>query len=1090
MKKILLLVFSVMVVNAMANCPGMTTTFYMNNATCASSCNGHGYAAVSGGSGNYNYSFVSSTYSVLPNQVADSVYNLCAGNYYLIVHDITNGCFDTSAFSITAPPSLFTATNGTITICAGGTGSLVSTSSGGTPGYTYLWTPSAGLSNPAIPNPLASPTMTMSYTLTVTDANGCTATAGATVVVNPNPVITVNSPTICAGQAAVLTASGATTYSWTPGGATSNPYTVMPAVTTTYTVTGAMSGCVGTATATVTVSNGPTISLSPTPASCGACNGAISTSAPGAMSFTWTGPSGYSSTVMNPTNLCVGNYTLTATNAMGCSATATTVINNSSSVMATVGSFVPSSCGTCDGGATVYATGGTPPYAYSWSSGATTQTVTGLCPGTYTVTVTDQSGCFFTTTATISSSSTLSGTISSTPTGCGVCNGSATFSGTGGTPPYTYNWVPSGLAGDGTPVVSALCAGTYTVMVTDALGCTYTAVTSVSNTSPVVVTATSSPSTCGACNGTVSVYQSGGTGPYLYDLNNGSPQQTNGNFAGVCGGVYIATVTDANGCSGIYSVFVPTTNSSSFTVSNVTANETGYGMHNGSIDLTVSGSAPPYTFLWSNGATTEDIASLAGGTYSVTITDNNGDCGTYTYNVTTAYPYGYITGYAYNDNNTNCIFDAGDNALSGYYVAATNGTSTYYGYTNAAGYYNIWVPAGNYTVTPFSTINLEAACTNSYSVNITAGGNSNGNNFAYTIPPTYDVCVYTWSTGIVPGFNGSYNVLLQNNGNMPATGIVYLVLPGIVDYVSAFPAASSVSGDTIFWNYTNIPIYSPQYYNVVFNTPVSAPLGTVTIAYVNATVTNGTDVNPGCNSYAYTRIITGSFDPNDKTVSPSGQGASGDIPLTEDEFTYLIRFQNTGNGPAVNINVTDTLSSLLDPMSFQMLDASHPYTVDLLPGNAIRWQFSNIMLPDSNSNEPGSHGHIQFRISKLNAPVAGQVIENKAFIYFDFNPPVITNTATNTYNLAAAVEEQLSENGAVAVYPNPFSDEALFVIKSDRMNETYFFEMTDVLGKTVSKIKTTEKQFRVSRDGLKNGMYFYSITNENDVVGIGKVIIK
>jgi uncharacterized repeat protein (TIGR01451 family) len=281
-----------------------------------------------------------------------------------------------------------------------------------------------------------------------------------------------------------------------------------------------------------------------------------------------------------------------------------------------------------------------------------------------------------------------------------------------------------------------------------------------------------------------------------------------------------------------------------------------------------------------------------------------------------------------------------------------------------------------------------------------------------------------------------------------------------------------------------------MYYSVTFNTPVTAVLGTSLSATVNASVINGTDINPGCNTSSYTRIITGSFDPNDKTVSPSGTGVAGDIPLTEDEFSYLIRFQNTGNGPAVNITVTDTLSSLLDPMSFQMLNASHPYVVEMLPGNVIKWHFDNIMLADSNSNEPASHGHIQFRVNKLNTPVAGQVIENKAYIYFDFNEPVITNTAVNTYNLAAGIEAEFNENMNVIAYPNPFSENTTFMIRSDKANQNYVFVLTDMLGKTVAELKTNDKQFTISRNGLENGMYFYSIKDSNGSISSGKLIIK
>jgi uncharacterized repeat protein (TIGR01451 family) len=741
----------------------------------------------------------------------------------------------------------------------------------------------------------------------------------------------------------------------------------------------------------------------------------------------------------------------------------------------------------CDGSATVFVTGGTGPYTYLWSpAGITTATAGNLCAGTYIVQVTDASGCSVSVTVAISNSSSLTGSASSTSSSCNICNGTATVSASGGTGPYTYSWNDPSV--QTTATATGLCSGTYTVVVTDSLGCSVAYSTTVNSTVPVYLTASSGASSCGTCDGIATLMATGGTPPYIYSI--GGLQQTSASFNGLCPGTYVGTVMDNNGCTGVYSFVIGSTNTGSFTVTNTIQNESGYGMQNGSINLTVSGAGAPFTFQWSNGAVTEDIYSLSAGSYNVTITDNAGNCGTYYYNITTIATFGYITGYFYNDNNGNCTYDAGDYPMQGYNVYATNGTNTYWGTSNTNGYYVIWAPVGSYTLNAINTANQATSCTNTYTLNLTGSGTLTNNNFSYNLPPTYDVCVSTWTSGIVPGFNGYYNVYLTNYGNQPANGVVYIVLPGILDYVNSYPVASSVSGDTVFWNYTGLLPNASQYYTVTFYTPVSAVLGTPLSATVNASVTNGTDINPACNTSSYTRIITGSFDPNDKSVSPSGTGITGDIPLTEDEFSYLIRFQNTGNGPAVNITVTDTLSSLLDPMSFQMLNASHSYVVEMLPGNVIKWHFDNIMLADSNSNEPASHGHIQFKINKLNAPVAGQVIENKAYIYFDFNEPVITNTAINTYDVAAGIGSESNWNMNVMAYPNPFSENTTFVIRSERTNGNYVFVLTDMLGKTVAELKTNEKQFTISRNGLENGMYFYSIKDANGSVGSGKLIIK
>jgi uncharacterized repeat protein (TIGR01451 family) len=235
--------------------------------------------------------------------------------------------------------------------------------------------------------------------------------------------------------------------------------------------------------------------------------------------------------------------------------------------------------------------------------------------------------------------------------------------------------------------------------------------------------------------------------------------------------------------------------------------------------------------------------------------------------------------------------------------------------------------------------------------------------------------------------------------------------------------------------------------------------------------------------------VIGSYDPNDKSVSPEGYGTEGNITLADTELTYMIRFQNTGTAEAINIHVDDTLSAKLDISSLQVIATSHPYEIDVIDGNVLRFKFDNIWLPDSNANEPASHGWILYKINQNAANVLGDEIMNTAYIYFDFNEAVVTNTTLNTIAAPVGIQETII-NGSVSVYPNPFSDQTTFVITSEKPNETYSFEMTDVLGKKVKQIRTNEKQFSVSRDDLKNGMYFYSITNSDGVVAKGKVIIK
>jgi uncharacterized repeat protein (TIGR01451 family) len=283
-------------------------------------------------------------------------------------------------------------------------------------------------------------------------------------------------------------------------------------------------------------------------------------------------------------------------------------------------------------------------------------------------------------------------------------------------------------------------------------------------------------------------------------------------------------------------------------------------------------------------------------------------------------------------------------------------------------------------------------------------------------------------------------------------------------------------------------VYGSLNFIANFTVPVTAPLGTTYTSCATAIVTGG-DSDPINNYNCFSRTVMGSFDPNDKSVSPQGTGAQGNITLSDTELTYMIRFQNTGNAEAINITVLDTISNKLDLSTLNVIGASHDYDLDVMDGNVLRFKFNNIMLPDSNANEPGSHGWIIYKIDQNAANVLGDEIMNTAYIYFDFNSPVVTNTTLNTIAAPVGVQEVIV-NGSVNVYPNPFSDQTTFVITSEKLNETYSFEMTDVLGKKVKQIRTNEKQFTVSRYDLQNGIYFYSITNSDGVVAKGKVIIK
>lgn len=183
-------------------------------------------------------------------------------------------------------------------------------------------------------------------------------------------------------------------------------------------------------------------------------------------------------------------------------------------------------------------------------------------------------------------------------------------------------------------------------------------------------------------------------------------------------------------------------------------------------------------------------------------------------------------------------------------------------------------------------------------------------------------------------------------------------------------------------------------------TPVTVPLGKV--LYLSGRVPLNGDVYTTNNTARGTVRVLGSFDPNDKQVTPE---RVTDVQVDTSELTYVIRFQNTGNFPADFVVILDTLSKALDLSTFQVLSASQPFTWRLHEGRLLEVRFDNNLLPDSTSNEPGSHGFVAFSVYPEKGLTVGDSIPNRAGIYFDYNPPVITNTSVMRVAMVSAIRE-------------------------------------------------------------------------------------
>ncbi|MFN7832568.1 MAG: SdrD B-like domain-containing protein, partial [Bacteroidota bacterium] len=461
----------------------------------------------------YSWSGPNGFSSTLQFPAAFALNGSSTGTYSLTVTD-ANGCTATATKTVTinASPAISASASGGT--CQGAALSLNSTRSGGTAPFQFLWSGPAGYS--ATTEDPAAFVSTMNsigdYYVTVTDANGCTASASTKVQINANPVVTVtNNGPLCTGATAQLGSSATggsgtfTGFSWN-GPASFSSVVQNPA---SFSATFAKSGIYSV---TVTDSNGCTgngttnlgISSNPVPTITASSNGPLCTystltltSIPSSgtgtyTSFNWTGPNGFTSSLQDPlpitaTASVAGAYSVTVTDNGGCTASATVgVIVGGPGI--NVSKTDVSCAGVNSGSISVSNVGGTPPYNYLWNTGAVTQTISNLAPGTYTVTLTPTSGgtCSASTSVTIFDNSNLSASILMLNSACNGMNGSATITTDGGVAPFTFAW-PSSAGFQVGPTATNLAAGNYTVTVTDAQLCTTTVPVAITSGSGAIV---------------------------------------------------------------------------------------------------------------------------------------------------------------------------------------------------------------------------------------------------------------------------------------------------------------------------------------------------------------------------------------------------------------------------------------------------------------------------------------------------------------------------------------------------------------------------------------------------------------------------
>ncbi len=610
----------------------MTVTSNVTNASCNASNNGSITATIAGGTPNY-------TLNWLPAGSGTVITNLAPGNYTLNAND-ANGCIITKTFVITAPSALTVTSTQTNVTCNSFTNGIISlTVAGGSPGYSFTWTP-VGTFTGSASNPVTNLPPNI-YTVTVTDVNGCPVVKTFTITQPAALGHTVNVTNavcnaLCNGTASQVVNGGTPTYSfsWSSSAATTQSLGALCAGNYTATITDG-NGCISSKTFVITQPAAIAITVTPTHPKCNAqCNGSITTNivgGNGGYTYTWT-PAGVGP---NPTGLCAGNYTLSITDASLCPGSAVVTLTNPPLILSNITFSNPLCNAFCNGSATTTPVNAIAPIQYTWTNvpASNTNVASALCAGTYSVFILDANGCRDTGQVTLTNPPVLNVNVSILAASCGSANGSVSVTPSGGTPGYNYTWTPA-VAGN-TNVAINIFAGVYTIAVNDANGCNNTVSVPVPNANgpnnaTIAVTNVKCNSQC--TGGATITAAAGGTSPYAFSWVSPPSASSVNPQSNLCAGNYTAQIKDINNC--LYFQSITITQPAAINDNETITNAFCIGVCSGSITLAPTGGTGPYTYSWNpSPSVVSSATSLCVGVHTATITDFSNCTFTASYNV-------------------------------------------------------------------------------------------------------------------------------------------------------------------------------------------------------------------------------------------------------------------------------------------------------------------------------------------------------------------------------------------------------------------------------------------------------------------------
>jgi type IX secretion system substrate protein len=429
----------------------------------------------------------------------------------------------------------------------------------------------------------------------------------------------------------------------------------------------------------------------------------------------------------------------------------------------------------------------------------------------------------------------------------------------------------------------------------------------------------------------------------------------------------------------------------------------------------------------------------------------------------------------YDSNNNGC--DVSDNALSNLKFTITDGTNSGNIISNTSGNYSISVGAGTHTITPNlenpNYFNVSPAAVNVTFPTQTSPFTQNFCVTANGVHPDLEVVIVPL-TPSRPGFDATYKLVYKNKGNQMQSGSVNLTFnDAVLDFVLATPVTTNQTVNNLSWDFANLLPFETREILVTLNlnSPMESPaVNSGDVLNYTATISSAvTDDLPNDNVFAFNQTVVNSFDPNDKTCLEGATIAPSEVGKY---VHYMIRFENTGTFPAENIVVKDIIdTNKFDINSLVPMKGSHSFVTNITSGNKVEFIFENINLPFDDAN---NDGYVAFKIKTKPTLVVGNTFSNSANIYFDYNSPIVTNTATTT--VATLSNQDFGFESYFMLYPNPVND--VLNIETKQTIEVTSISIYNQLGQLVLVVPNAQDMKSVDVSSLSAGNYFIKVNSD------------